>query len=160
MKVAELAADHAFLFLWATGPKLELAFDLIRCWGFTYKTVHHVWATTYAGGAAVVGAGYYTRPSCEFVLVGTRGSPLGRFNLDRSIPQLIHAYRSPVHSEKPPEVFDAIELFAEKATHKIELFARRRRIGWDVWGKEVVHISKRKRGARKRRINLDVFLLP
>ena len=43
LPVAEWASDDCVLLLWATDPLLEKAFDVIRAWGFTYKTVGFYW---------------------------------------------------------------------------------------------------------------------
>src|SRR6478735_3662705 len=43
LPVADLAARDCALFLWATDPLLPRAFDLIRSWGFEYKTVAFYW---------------------------------------------------------------------------------------------------------------------
>ena len=44
LPVAEWAADDCVLLLWTTDPLLEKAFEIIRAWGFTYKTVGFYWA--------------------------------------------------------------------------------------------------------------------
>src|SRR5204863_9659579 len=41
--VSALAGDDCALFLWAVDPLLEKAFELIRAWGFEYKTVAFYW---------------------------------------------------------------------------------------------------------------------
>ena len=42
MPVSKFAAENCALFLWVTFPKLEECFDVIRAWGFAYKTVTSV----------------------------------------------------------------------------------------------------------------------
>src|SRR5579883_3443792 len=44
LPVAEWAARDCVLLLWATDPLLPAAFEVIRAWGFTYKTVGFYWA--------------------------------------------------------------------------------------------------------------------
>ena len=39
LPVADIAADDCALFMWATFPNLMEAFDVIKAWGFDYKTV-------------------------------------------------------------------------------------------------------------------------
>lgn len=39
LPVADLAADHCVLFLWASDPLLPRAFELIAAWGFAFKAV-------------------------------------------------------------------------------------------------------------------------
>ena len=43
LPVAELADQDCILFLWATFPQLNEALELIKAWGFTYKSVAFVW---------------------------------------------------------------------------------------------------------------------
>lgn len=77
--------------------------------------------------------GYYTRSNSELCLLGIKGKPLDR--LSHSISQILVA---PVekHSKKPAIVRDKIvQLFGDLP--RIELFARQKTEGWDVWGNEV-----------------------
>lgn len=39
LPVADWAAKDCILLMWTTDPMLEKAFEIIRAWGFTYKTV-------------------------------------------------------------------------------------------------------------------------
>ena len=138
LPVTRLAKDRSALFLWATSPKLPLAFEVMKAWGFEYKSTAFVWikrnkkADTY-----FTGMGFYTRQNAEFVLLGTRGSP-SLERLDKGIHQVVDAdpIIEPVsaHSEKPEEVRRRIDgLFAGD---RIELFARRAAAGWDAWGNQ------------------------
>ena len=43
LPVAEAAADDCALFLWAIDPLLPRAIELIKAWGFEYKTVAFYW---------------------------------------------------------------------------------------------------------------------
>ena len=69
LPVPELAADDCVLFLWAVDPLLDQAFDLIRAWGFVYKTVGFTWVKTNArrdearpdDGGFFTGLGYWTQ---------------------------------------------------------------------------------------------------
>lgn len=133
LPVASLAAPQSVLFLWATSPKLALAFEVMAAWGFRYKTVAFVWAKRNRCSAGwFTGMGFYTRQNAEFVLLGTRGSPLLP-RRERGVHQIVEA---PVaaHSRKPDDVHRRIERLYDGA--KIELFARRPVAGWDVWGLE------------------------
>lgn len=126
-------ADSA-LFLWITYPKLEWAFDVIRSWGFEYKTAAFTWVKTNANSMGLFwGMGYYTRSNPELCLLGTRGKPLPRESHD------VHSViMSPVldHSHKPAIIRERIlELFGDLP--RIELFARHKVEGWDAWGDEI-----------------------
>ena len=125
--VAKISAENALLFLWATSPHLDQAIDLGKSWGFKWATVAFVW------DKARVNPGFYTMSQCELCLVFRRGkipAPRGA----RNIRQLIWAPRGR-HSEKPDEVRDRIAAMFPKQ-RKIELFARKKIVGWTAWGLE------------------------
>lgn len=127
LPVADLAADDAVLFLWATSPKLAEALRVIEAWGFTYRTCM-VWVKD------KIGMGYYARQRHELLLIATRGTPGTPLPADRE-DSVIEAPRR-AHSEKPKEAYEAIERMYPFAK-KVELFARAGREGWSSWGNEV-----------------------
>ncbi|MEM7316937.1 MAG: MT-A70 family methyltransferase, partial [Planctomycetota bacterium] len=64
--VAQLVERNAHLHLWTTNAFLESAFDVIRAWGFEFKSLL-VWVKP------KIGLGNYWRVSHEFLLLGVRG---------------------------------------------------------------------------------------
>jgi N6-adenosine-specific RNA methylase IME4 len=133
LPVPALAANDCALFLWSVCPELPGALDVIRAWGFDFKTKAFTWIKQNPSGQGLhTGTGYYTRANSEDVLLATRGSPPLRLAMD--VHQVIMA---PVgeHSQKPEDAAQRIErLFAGPY---LELFARAERPGWTVWGNEV-----------------------
>jgi N6-adenosine-specific RNA methylase IME4 len=132
LPVAALAAPDCALFLWTSGPHLAQATGLIEAWGFDFKTVGFAWMKLNRSGEGLfMGAGYWTRANCELVLLATRGSPK-RLNAD-----VCSALLAPVgeHSRKPDEVQNRIERLV--GGPYLELYARRPRDGWTVWGNEI-----------------------
>ncbi len=132
LPVGDWAAENAVLFLWATGPKLPVALDVIRAWGFTYKTIGFTWVKRNRRSPSWFwGLGFYTRANAEICLIATRGHPARR---SASVHQIIE---SPVgrHSAKPPEVRRRIEALYDGPY--LELFARDRTPGWTAWGAEL-----------------------
>jgi N6-adenosine-specific RNA methylase IME4 len=128
--VEKIAAKDCVLFLWATVPMLPEALDVLRAWGFTYKS-HAVWKKIYPGKRQ--GMGYWFRINHEILLVGTRGNipcPAPGENWGSVIEAPIGA-----HSEKPAKSFELIEAYFPNLP-KIELNARKARKGWDAWGLE------------------------
>jgi len=130
--------DSSLLFLWVTSPKLNLAFQVIESWGFNYSTVAFVWEKI------KISPGYYTLSSIEFCLVSRCGNipqPRGR----RNVRQFFQEERTE-HSKKPDGIRNLItEMFPTQ--RKVELFARERIKGWDVWGNEIksnIKLVKRK----------------
>jgi N6-adenosine-specific RNA methylase IME4 len=122
------AAENSALFLWATYPKLDIAIDILRAWGFEYKS-HLVWVKD------KIGTGYYFRGKHELLLLGIKGSGLGvPAEADRH-PSVLEAPRTE-HSRKPVEVYEIIEAMYPGRS-KIEMFARGEpRAGWTAWGLE------------------------
>ncbi len=131
LPISQLAAPDCALLMWATAPMLPDAIDLMRAWGFTFKSAG-AWAKqSSTGNAWAFGTGYCFRSAAEFFLLGTMGKPKVQ---SRSVRNLIVA---PVreHSRKPDCQYEMVEsLFAGPYA---ELFSRTARPGWDSWGNEV-----------------------
>lgn len=126
-------SKNCALCMWATGPKMPEALELMKFMGFTYCTVLLTWVKRYRSGKPYSGLGHYTKSGTEFVLLGRRGKPLPR--LRRDVLQILEA---PVgrHSAKPPEARERIvALFGDRP--RIEMFARETCPGWVSWGDEV-----------------------
>ncbi|MFL5655493.1 MAG: MT-A70 family methyltransferase [Ktedonobacteraceae bacterium] len=119
------AAEHSYLFLWTTNSFLREAFEVMETWGFEYKT-------TLTWVKPSIRMGYYFRGRTEHVLFGTRGKP-GRLK-SKSLGNVVHAYVTK-HSQKPDVFYDLIEAACDGPY--LEMFARRRRKGWDAWGDQV-----------------------
>ena len=98
LPVSEIAEKDCVLFLWATFPQLKEALQLIKAWGFQYKTVAFVWLkTNRKADTWFYGLGFWTRGNAEICLLATKGHPKRKA---ANIHQLII---SPVeaHSKKP-----------------------------------------------------------
>lgn len=140
LPVIELLSKRGVVFLWATSPRLDTAMKAIRLWGLHYRGVAFVWVKTKKDGVTPIGAQgvrpSIIKPTTEFVLSASNvasGRPLPLS--DESIVQTVFAPKSD-HSTKPEEVQDRIDRMYPDSS-KIELFARRKRHGWDCWGDEV-----------------------
>jgi N6-adenosine-specific RNA methylase IME4 len=125
----ELEAD-AVLFLWRVAAMQEEALTVMRAWGFSPKT-ELVWVKTTTNGNRHFGMGRILRAEHEVCLIGTRGKPKPLNNSTRSV---LVAPRGR-HSHKPPEFFRLVESLYEGPY--VELFARRRRLGWTCYGDEL-----------------------
>ena len=134
LPVKEISDKNSVLLMWATFPKLQDAFKVIEEWGFTYKTCAFNWVKkNKVSDSWFWGMGYYTRSNSELCLLATKGNSLTR--VSKSVHQICDA-RIEKHSKKPDEIRERIvELFGEVS--RIELFARQKTDGWDVWGNEV-----------------------
>ncbi|KKK94270.1 hypothetical protein LCGC14_2684550 [marine sediment metagenome] len=127
-------ADDCILFLWAVFPQLQEALNVIKSWGFKYKTLGFNWVKTRNGGQYYFGIGHYTKSSSEICLIGMRGK-LSNIKVSDKVHNLIVAPLRQ-HSQKPDEIRDKIVEFCGDKP-RIELFARQKVEGWDCWGNEV-----------------------
>lgn len=136
LPVGSIAADNSVLFLWAVSPQLPEALQVMKAWGFKYTTVAFCWSKRTTNGKEVSNLGRWTMGNVELCLLGVKGKP-NSMRIDRSIKQLVVAERTK-HSKKPGEVRKRIEkLFGERS--RIELFAREKTEGWDIWGNELAN---------------------
>lgn len=133
LNVAELADEDCVLFLWATFPKLPEALQVIKAWGFQFKTVSFVWLKqNKSGNGWFFGLGFWTRGNAEICLLATKGKPHRKSNKVHQF--IISPLRE--HSQKPNEAREKIvELMGDLP--RLELFAREKADGWDAWGNEV-----------------------
>lgn len=145
MRVRDVAAKDAHLWLWITGPFLHRFEEVMRAWGFKYSGSGLVWMKLKrsAGKAQMqlvrldeinrfmlhFGMGHTTRKNVEFCLLGRRGNCRREA---RDVPEPIIA---PVreHSRKPDEAYERVERYCGPGP-KLELFSREDRDGWTVWG--------------------------
>ncbi len=134
LPISRISEDNCVLLLWVTAPCLIEGLDLIRAWGFSYKTVAFTWVKkNKRNDNFFTGMGYYTRSNAEFCLLATKGKILERKSHSVSSVLCTHIER---HSKKPDETRDRIvQLFGD--IPRIELFARQHSPGWDCWGNEV-----------------------
>lgn len=121
-----IALDDCVLFMWATSPKLAEAFEVLRAWGFEYRTCA-VW------DKQKIGMGYYFRQQHELLLVAVRGQPMTPAPANR--PSSVLSFPRGEHSAKPVEVYELIEAMYPELP-KLEMFCRSPREGWGAWGNQ------------------------
>jgi N6-adenosine-specific RNA methylase IME4 len=121
------------LFLWVCWPTLPEGLDLIKAWGFKYKTIAWSWAKlNKSGNGFFTGMGYYTRANTEPCILAVKGNmPVSAHD----VKALIVSPRRE-HSRKPDEQYAKIERLYPGKKY-LEMFARQKWPGWDVWGDEV-----------------------
>jgi N6-adenosine-specific RNA methylase IME4 len=120
-------AENSVLFLWATAPKLLEALEVMKAWGFEYKT-HAVW------DKELIGTGYWFRNQHELLLVGTRGHFSPPSESQRISSVLL--FKRLQHSRKPDAIRRLIQEWYPDMT-KVELFGRTKVVGWNTEGNEV-----------------------
>jgi len=132
LPVAQVALPQSHLYLWVPNALILEGLEVMRRWGFTYKT-NIVWHKIRKdGGPDGRGVGFYFRNVTELVLFGTRGS-LRTLGPGRRQVNIILT-RKREHSRKPDELYDIIEGCSPGPY--LELFARHSRVNWSQWGKE------------------------
>lgn len=143
MPVAQLADDPAHLYLWVPNALLPEGLQVMKAWGFDYKS-NIVWEKIRKdGGPDGRGVGFYFRNVTEILLFGVRGKAARTLAPGRSQVNFISAEepngdliktRKREHSRKPDEQYRIIESCSRGPY--LELFARGERTGWTVWGNQ------------------------
>jgi len=128
--VSHLALPKCHLYLSIPNALILEGLEVMRRWGFTYKTNLVWYKVRQDGGPDRRGVGFYFRNVTELVLFGVRGS-LRTFAPARRQPNMMIS-RKRGHSRKPEELYEIIERCSPGPY--LELFARRRRQGWVSWG--------------------------
>jgi N6-adenosine-specific RNA methylase IME4 len=130
LPVPQLVAQQSHLYLWVPNALILEGLEVMKRWGFTYKT-NLVWHKIRKdGGPDGRGVGFYFRNVTEIVLFGVRG-PLRTFSPGRRQVNIICS-RKREHSRKPDELYEIIEKCSPSPY--LELFARHKREGWQQWG--------------------------
>ena len=126
LNVGKIAEVGCHLWLWTTNEFLHAGFHVMDAWGFKYLA-----PITWVKPS---GIGNWFVPRTQTLLFGYKEKcifPLGRYK-----PTVLSTPSNPKrHSQKPDEFYDLIESISP--TPRLELFARRKREGWDCWGNEV-----------------------
>lgn len=129
----QLAAyENSHLYLWVPNALLPDGLEVMKAWGFEYKT-NIVWHKIRKdGGPDGRGVGFYFRNTTEIILFGIRGK-IRTLAPGRSQVNIIKS-RKREHSRKPDELYNLIEQCSPGPY--LEMFARGRRDGWEQWGNE------------------------
>lgn len=133
LPVKRLAARQSHLYLWCPNALLREGLETMEAWGFTYKANIVWYKVRKDGGPDGRGVGFYFRNVTELVLFGIRGKNFRTLAPGRRQVNLLST-RKREHSRKPDELYDIIESCSPGPY--LELFARQKRKGWDVWGDE------------------------
>ncbi len=133
LPVREITAPTAHLYLWVPNALLPEGMQVMRAWGFQYKS-NLVWHKIRKdGGSDGRGVGFYFRNVTELVLFGVRGKNARTLAPGRRQVNYLET-RKREHSRKPDELYPIIE--ACSPAPRLELFARGAREGWSVWGNQ------------------------
>jgi N6-adenosine-specific RNA methylase IME4 len=125
LPVKNITDENAVLFLWVTSPLLEECFEVIKAWGFKYKS-SFVWDKIKHN------MGHYNSVRHELLLICTKGSCVPD---NTKLFDSVQSIERTEHSQKPEEFREIIDTLYSKGK-KIELFARKSTADWDAWGYE------------------------
>lgn len=131
LNVGELAAKRCHLYLWTTTTFMVEAHRIAAGWGFTVRSIL-TWVKQRPDGLPSMKCGYYYRGASEFCLFCVRGKPMrlagpacGTWFGTKRLP----------HSVKPNQFYKMVE--EQSPGPYLEMFARRKRLGWSRWGNEL-----------------------
>lgn len=133
LPVSEVTDDKCHLYLWVPNALLPEGLEVMKAWGFEYKT-NLVWEKVRKDGMPDGrGVGFYFRNVTEIVLFGIKGDNNRTLQPGRSQVNLLRSMKRE-HSRKPDEFISLIENCS--AGPYLELFARGDRENWDMWGNQ------------------------
>jgi len=127
LSIGDLAAPDAHIYLWTTNRYLPDAFGVVAAWGFTYSQTL-IWAKNPMG----LGPGGTFAQSSEYVIFARRGTLKHKRRIDST---WFNWPRTGKHSKKPEHFLDLVESVSPGPY--LEMFSRRHRLGWSVWGNQV-----------------------
>ena len=133
LEVADIASEDCILFLWVTFPLLVYGLEVIKRWGFQYKTLGFCWVKRNKKSPSWFwGLGFWTRANPELCLIATRGKPK---RMSKSVHSIVD---TPIeaHSKKPDVIREKIVELAGDVP-RVELFARKQYEGWVCLGNEI-----------------------
>ena len=126
LQISNLAADNSWCFLWSIQKFLPTSFDILHNWGFKYQRT-----LTWDKQNGMCLFGFHHRT--EFVLVGYKGK-VKMYPKQKAMPTIFAESSWGKHSVKPACFYDMVSKFGDR---RIDIFARKEREGWDVWGDEI-----------------------
>lgn len=133
LPVKDVSAATSHLYLWVPNALLPEGLEVMKAWGFNYKS-NVIWHKLRKdGGSDGRGVGFYFRNVTEIVLFGVRGKNARTLQPGRTQVNYLGT-RKREHSRKPDEMYDIVE--ACSPGPRLEMFARGARPGWTVWGNQ------------------------
>jgi N6-adenosine-specific RNA methylase IME4 len=125
LPVRQLAEKSAHLYLWTINAYVEESYEIARLWGFKDSAL-----LTWCKPPNGIGLGGTYSLTTEFCLFARRGVCPAAERIDSTW----WLWKRGPHSAKPEPFLDMVERVSPAP--RVELFARRDRLGWDTWGNE------------------------
>jgi N6-adenosine-specific RNA methylase IME4 len=138
LPVESLALPKSHLYMWCPNALILEALQIMKAWGFTYKTNIVWYKVRKDGGPDGRGVGFYFRNVTELLLFGAKGK-LRTLKPGRTQTNVIIT-RKQEHSWKPEEQYPIIEACSPGPF--LELFARQKRHGWTSWGDQAAEYER------------------
>lgn len=137
LPIKNICADNCAIFLWVTFPYLDKHIEVLKAWGFEYKTVAFTWVKTNKNNNnPFFGIGYYTKSNAEICLLGIKGKMKP---ISNKVSSIVMSPRQE-HSRKPECIHKRIEeLFGN--VPRCELFSRKSVVGWDCYGMDIDNVD-------------------
>lgn len=133
LPVSEVTDEKSHLYLWVPNALLPDGLEVMKAWGFEYKT-NLIWEKVRKDGEPDGrGVGFYFRNVTEILLFGIKGNNNRTLQPGRSQVNLLRSMKRE-HSRKPDEFITLIENCSSGPY--LELFARGDRDNWDMWGNQ------------------------
>lgn len=130
--VSLVAGENSHLYLWVPNALLQEGLEVMKAWGFKYKT-NIIWHKIRKdGGPDGRGVGFYFRNTTEIILFGTRGR-LRTLKPGRTQVNIIKSQKQE-HSRKPDSLYNLVERCSPGPF--LELFARGTRKNWTAFGNQ------------------------
>lgn len=131
LPVSQVVQEKAHLYLWVPNALIVDGLEVMKRWGFSYKTNIIWYKTRKDGGPDGRGVGFYFRNVTEILLFGVRGVKNRTLRPGRTQTNILVS-RKREHSRKPDQQYDLIEKCSPGPY--LEMFARHHRDGWQQWG--------------------------
>ncbi len=131
LPVADMLDTTAHLYLWVPNALMPEGIEVLKAWGFAYKTNLIWYKVRKDGGPDGRGVGFYFRNVTEMILFGVKGANARTLQPGRSQVNIIRSMKQE-HSRKPDELYELIERCSPGPY--LEMFARGIRPGWTSWG--------------------------
>ena len=131
LPVADMLDTTAHLYLWVPNALMPEGIEVLKAWGFAYKTNLIWYKVRKDGGPDGRGVGFYFRNVTEMILFGVKGANARTLQPGRSQVNIIRSMKQE-HSRKPDELYELIERCSPGPY--LEMFARGVRPGWTSWG--------------------------
>lgn len=145
LPVNKISDENSALFLWVTMPMLQEGLDVIKAWGFWYRTCAFCWVKLNPKGVIIKqdkdiilkggiysGLGHWVNGNAELCLFAKKGHPKRN---ERNVKQ-ITIYPRGRHSTKPLIIREKIVRLMGDLP-RIELFAREKVDGWTSLGYDI-----------------------